>query len=255
MAAIAERIRRRAAAAAACCRRRCCRRRKCRRRRRAPSVRSTTWRPPLPRVCGTTKRTPSQMIAYACTARSTLRNSAAALRCSSRRTGKLLKSSPTLTQVPTSRAAVARDATAPSLPKVSAVPTGEAAVRVDSVSVASAASELSAFAAEAEAAELLQVVEFGELRRGGGARRVQILGRDARAVVRHLEQVGAVLLQPHLDLGRAGVERVLEQLLERRLQVDDHLVGADPLHVARRDAVDAAHCATAGGSPTRSPAK
>ena len=48
-----------------------------------------------------------------------------------------------------------------------------------------------------------------------------------------------MLLQPHVDLAGAGVERVLNQLLERRLQVDDHLVAADPLHCLRTDALHA----------------
>ena len=66
-----------------------------------------------------------------------------------------------------------------------------------------------------------------------------VLGRHARAVVRHLHRLRAVLLQPHLHHRGARVQRVLYQLLHRARQVQHHLAGADAVHVALRERHDA----------------
>jgi len=55
----------------------------------------------------------------------------------------------------------------------------------------------------------------------------QLLGRDAAAVVRDLDQPEAALADGHADAGRARVERVLEQFLDHRDRPLDRLAGGD----------------------------
>jgi hypothetical protein len=58
----------------------------------------------------------------------------------------------------------------------------------------------------------------------------QVVLGEARAVVVHLHALDAALIERHLDFRRAGIERVLEQLLQD---------GCGPLdHFARRDLAD-----------------
>ena len=111
----------------------------------APVVCMSTCLPPLARECVQQKRTWSQITAYACRSATTRRNSAIALRSSAlRRTGNGPNSSLTETHVPRSRATGVRVSIVPSFLKTSAVPVTSPAVRVESPSVDSAASELSA---------------------------------------------------------------------------------------------------------------
>ena len=53
------------------------------------------------------------------------------------------------------------------------------------------------------------------------------VGRDAGAVVTHLDQVQAAARGHHLDALRAGIERVLDQLLHHARRALDHLAGGD----------------------------
>ncbi len=82
-------------------------------------------------------------------------------------------------------------------------------------------------AAEAERADVEQVV-VGELR-GGVAldREREIVARHAGAVVGDADQAAAAAVGDDLDLGRAGIERVLDQLLDHARRPLDHLAGGD----------------------------
>ena len=46
-------------------------------------------------------------------------------------------------------------------------------------------------------------------------RELQVVGRDARTIIRHHDADQAPALDRDVDPARAGVERVLDQLLER----------------------------------------
>ena len=85
-------------------------------------------------------------------------------------------------------------------------------------------------AAEAEGPDIAQIV-VGQL---GGAVALDgqrhLLARHADAVVDHREEAAAALLQDDGDAMGAGVDRVLDQLLDRTRRTLDHL--------ARGDAVD-----------------
>lgn len=60
--------------------------------------------------------------------------------------------------------------------------------------------------------------------------RLEIAGRDAGAVVGDLEPLLAVGLEADLDGGGAGVEAVLDELLDGGGEVEDDLAGANPVH-------------------------
>ena len=53
--------------------------------------------------------------------------------------------------------------------------------------------------------------------------------RHAAAVVGHFDQVDAAAAQPHSDARRAGVDRVLDQFLERAGRPFDHFAGSDAI--------------------------
>src|SRR2546426_7684532 len=55
----------------------------------------------------------------------------------------------------------------------------------------------------------------------------QLAGGDAAAVVAHPHQRDAAALDVDLDARRAGIERVLDQLLDDRGRPFDHLAGGD----------------------------
>ncbi len=68
-----------------------------------------------------------------------------------------------------------------------------------------------------------------------------VLGRHARAVVDDRDVADAAAGEADLDVARAGVERVLHQLLHHRGRALDDLAGRDlPLDVGREDG-DASH--------------
>ena len=82
-------------------------------------------------------------------------------------------------------------------------------------------------AAEAERVDLHQVVAV-EL--GGGValdREFQVAAAHAAAVVGDANKPPAAAVGRDLDLGRAGVERVLDQLLDHAGGALDHLAGGD----------------------------
>jgi len=96
-------------------------------------------------------------------------------------------------------------------------------------------------AAEAKGREAREVVKGRQLGRRVLARQRRIvLGFDARAVIDDLERIKPTLLEPHLNLARARIERVLHELLERRGRVQDDLPRADFVHRGRVDGLDVA---------------
>ena len=69
-------------------------------------------------------------------------------------------------------------------------------------------------------------------------RQRQLVGRDAVAVVLHPDQPLAALGIGDVDPPRAGVERVLDQLLDRRGRPLDHLAGRDAVGRGRVELPD-----------------
>jgi len=57
----------------------------------------------------------------------------------------------------------------------------------------------------------------------------QLLGRDAAAVVLDEDQLAAAAPEGHGDPPGAGVERVLDQLLDHGSRPLDHFTGGDPV--------------------------
>src|SRR6185437_14660206 len=97
-------------------------------------------------------------------------------------------------------------------------------------------------AAEAERADGGQVVEPRELaRRVAREREHGVVGAHAHAVVDDGDPVDAAAREPDLDVPRAGIERVLDELLHDRRRPLDDLAGRDlPLELGREDG-DATH--------------
>ena len=83
-------------------------------------------------------------------------------------------------------------------------------------------------AAEAEGGDALEVLERRDLAGGVARERErQLRGRDAAAVVAHADQADAAVLDVDRDLPGAGVERVLDQLLDDGRRALDHLARGD----------------------------
>ena len=98
------------------------------------------------------------------------------------------------------------------------------------------------FAAEAERADAEQIVGLADLAGGmAGHGERQLVGRDAAAVVGDADQLAAPLLHRDVDPRRAGVDRVLQQLLDDARRPLDHLAGGDLVDDARRELVDGGH--------------
>ena len=86
-------------------------------------------------------------------------------------------------------------------------------------------------AAEAESVDALEVVELLEL--GGGealAHDPQVLPADAAAIVLDLDELEAALPHLHAHAGRARVQAVLHQLLQRIERPLDDLARRDSVH-------------------------
>jgi hypothetical protein len=84
-------------------------------------------------------------------------------------------------------------------------------------------------AAEAERGDVHQIVA-GQL--GGGValdRQPDLLGGHAATVVGHRNERAPALAQVDVDVARAGVEGVLDQLLDRGRRTLDHLAGGNPV--------------------------
>ena len=86
-------------------------------------------------------------------------------------------------------------------------------------------------AAETEGARALEVLEAGDLA-GGEAREGerQVVPLDAAAVVDHPQPPHSAIDKVHGDRAGAGVEAVLEQLLQRRGGPVDDLARRDLVH-------------------------
>ena len=84
---------------------------------------------------------------------------------------------------------------------------------------------LAAEAVAAQRPELLGALQLGGRVASEGA--LQLVGGDARAVVAHAQPLQPRALGLRRNPPRAGVERVLDQLLERRGGALDHLAGRD----------------------------
>ena len=83
-------------------------------------------------------------------------------------------------------------------------------------------------AAETERADLLEVLERGDLAGGvAGNGERQVLGGHAAAIVAHADQADAALLQVDVHAARAGIERVLDQLLDHGGGPFDDFAGGD----------------------------
>ena len=103
-------------------------------------------------------------------------------------------------------------------------------------------------AAEAEGVQGEQVVEGVDLGRGVLLREsLVVLGGDPRAVVHHLDGLRAVVLESNLNVRRAGVERVLDELLHRAGEVEHHLPAADAVDGILADGPDGARRGGARG--------
>jgi hypothetical protein len=87
------------------------------------------------------------------------------------------------------------------------------------------------FPAESQRAHLKQIVRDADLAgRMAGHRQRQLVGPDAAAIIADANQFAPPLLHRHVDVGRAGIDRVFQQFL------DD--TGRPLNHFARRDLVD-----------------
>ena len=77
-------------------------------------------------------------------------------------------------------------------------------------------------------ADALEVVDGGDLAgRVTRQRERQLIALDAAAVVAHAAQSRAALFDLDLDAARAGIEAVLDQLLEHGRRALDDLAGGD----------------------------
>ena len=149
------------------------------------------------------------------------------LRTNLRRAGMLKKRSRTSTVVPggcaAGRTAVTRTAVDPDL---------RGPVRVcwmrDDAQPRHGADRGQRLAAKAEGGDGGEVIERGDLARGVPADRDrQLLGGDAAAVVAHAHEADAAALDVDFDAVCAGIEAVLDQLLDDRGGALDHFAGGD----------------------------
>jgi len=98
------------------------------------------------------------------------------------------------------------------------------------------------FATEAEAADPFQVLERADLARGvAGERELQFVARDAAAIVRDLDELGAAPGEYHGNFTRAGVEAVLQQFLEGRCRPLDDFPRGDLADQEVREDADGGH--------------
>jgi hypothetical protein len=97
-------------------------------------------------------------------------------------------------------------------------------------------------AAEAERRNRLEVDDGDDLRRRVARERErQVLALDAGAVVGHADPLDATAGNVDVDLRRAGIERVLEQFLERRRRPLDDLARGDLVDQQVGELADRAH--------------
>ena len=87
----------------------------------------------------------------------------------------------------------------------------------------------------------------GQLGRGVALQRERHLRPvHAAAVIRDLDQVESATGQPHRDLPRPGIDRVLDQLLQGGRRTLDHLARGDAVDQGLRQAADRGHRAVLG---------
>ena len=99
------------------------------------------------------------------------------------------------------------------------------------------------FSAEAQGGNREQVVRRTEL--GGGVpfkRQQRIVAHHAAAVIGNANELAAAALDRDHDPGRAGIERILQQLLDHRCRAVDDLAGGDLIGHLVGENADAAHC-------------
>ena len=98
--------------------------------------------------------------------------------------------------------------------------------------------------AKAQTADLLQILQITDLA-GGMPRQSQrqVVGGNPAAVVAHLEQLDAALLDFDVDPPRAGIQAVLQQFLDHRGRPLDHLTGSNLVRQPRAQQLDARHLA------------
>ena len=175
--------------------------------------------------------------AASCSARSDFRNL--------RRAGVAKNRSRTSTRVPNAPAAGAGDAASTGL-DVERKGVLLATRPADDAQPAHAGERGQRLAAKAEQGDpdQLVVVELG----GGVAlhRQRQLVRRDAAAIVGDRDQRSPAAAQLHRDPRRPGIDRVLDQLLDRGRRPLDHLTGGDPVDHAWRQGADGWHWCSAG---------
>ncbi len=97
-------------------------------------------------------------------------------------------------------------------------------------------------AAKTQCRDAFEVGGRAELGRGMPRQRErQLLARDAATVVHHADALHAAAGDVDLDLRRAGIERVLEQLLQHRARPLDDLAGGDLADQEIRQRLDRRH--------------
>jgi hypothetical protein len=97
-------------------------------------------------------------------------------------------------------------------------------------------------AAKAVTGDTFEVIEAGDLAcRMPAQRKRKIVGRDAAAVVGDADQAHAACFQLHVDLRRARVEAVFQQLLEHRRRSFHYLAGGDLADQQVRQRLDDSH--------------
>ncbi len=149
------------------------------------------------------------------------------LRTNLRRAGTLKKRSRTSTVVPGGCAAGRTGVTVPPSTQISAARSAcvgwETTRRRDTEPM-----EGSASPRKPERGDGGEVIESGDLAGGVAAdRERQLLGGDAAAVVAHAHEADAAALDVDLDAVRAGIEAVLDQLLDDGGRPLDHFAGGD----------------------------
>src|SRR6185312_10340941 len=97
-------------------------------------------------------------------------------------------------------------------------------------------------AAKTHAGDVFEIVEAADLAGGmRGHRQRQVVQRDAAAVVANADQPRTASLDVHLDARGAGVEAVLDQLLDHRGRPLDDLAGGDLIDEFGRKRADVGH--------------
>src|SRR5690606_20577683 len=94
-------------------------------------------------------------------------------------------------------------------------------------------------AAEAEARDVVEVAQLGQLaRRMADEGELEVLRLEARAVVGDPDRLAAAVLDLDDDARRTGVQAVLDELLDDRERPLDHLAGGDLVDDLRRQHPD-----------------